>query len=131
LQILRGKASDVAAGMRRSATLRGLRPEERKGVDTCADYLVKYREMLRYDCYLAEGLPIATGVIEGACRHLVKDRMDITGARWRLRSAEAILKLRSLHSSGDTEAYWAFHKAQEQDRNYHSRMASEDFRKAA
>lgn len=131
LQILRGKASDVAAGMRRSATLRGLRPEERKGVNTCADYLVKYREMLRYDCYLAEGLPIATGVIEGACRHLVKDRMDITGARWRLRSAEAILKLRSLHSSGDTEAYWAFHKAQEQDRNYHSRMASEDFRKAA
>jgi len=131
LQILRGKASDVAAGMRRSATLRDLGPEERKGVDTCADYLVKYREMLRYDRYLAEGFPIATGVIEGACRHLVKDRMDITGARWRLRSAEAVLKLRSLHSSGDTEAYWAFHKAQEQTRNHLSRMASHDFRKAA
>jgi hypothetical protein len=131
LQILRGKASDVAAGMRRSATLRDLGPEERKGVDTCADYLVKYREMLRYDRYLAEGFPIATGVIEGACRHLVKDRMDITGARWRLRSAEAVLKLRSLHSSGDTEAYWAFHKAQEQTRNHLSRMASQDFRKAA
>ena len=94
-------------------------------------YLVKYREMLRYDRYLAEGFPIATGVIEGACRHLVKDRMDITGARWRLRSAEAVLKLRSLHSSGDTEAYWAFHKAQEQTRNHLSRMASHDFRKAA
>lgn len=131
LQILRGKASDVAAGMRRSATLRDLCQEERKGVDTCADYLVKYREMLRYDRYLAEGFPIATGVIEGACRHLVKDRMDITGARWRLRSAEAVLKLRSLHSSGDTEAYWAFHKAQEQTRNHLSRMASHDFRKAA
>jgi hypothetical protein len=131
LQILRGKASDVAAGMRRSATLRDLCQEERKGVDTCADYLVKYREMLRYDRYLAEGFPIATGVIEGACRHLVKDRMDITGARWRLRSAEAVLKLRSLHSSGDTEAYWAFHKAEEQTRNHLSRMASYDFRKAA
>jgi hypothetical protein len=131
LQILRGKASDVAAGMRRSATLRDLCQEERKGVDTCADYLVKYRDMLRYDRYLAEGFPIATGVIEGACRHLVKDRMDITGARWRLRSAEAVLKLRSLHSSGDTEAYWAFHKAQEQTRNHLSRMASHDFRKAA
>jgi len=57
--------------------------------------------------------------------------MDITGARWRLRSAEAVLKLRSLHSSGDTEAYWAFHKAQEQTRNHLSRMASHDFRKAA
>jgi hypothetical protein len=131
LQILRGKASDVAAGMRRSATLRDLCREERKGVDTCADYLVKYREMLRYDRYLAEGFPIATGIIEGACRHLVKDRMDITGARWRLRSAEAVLKLRSLHSSGDTEAYWAFHKAQEQARNHLSRMASHNFRKAA
>jgi hypothetical protein len=131
LQILRGKASDVAAGMRRSATLRDLCQVERKGVDACADYLVKYREMLRYDRYLAEGFPIATGVIEGACRHLVRDRMDITGARWRLRSAEAILKLRSLHSSGDTEAYWAFHKAQEQTRNHPSRVASHDFRKAA
>jgi len=131
LQILRGKASDVAAGMRRSATLRDLCQKERKGIDTCADYLVKYREMLRYDRYLAEGFPIATGVIEGACRHLVKDRMDITGARWRLRSAEAILKLRSLHSSGDTEAYWAFHKAEEQERNHLSRMASQEFRKAA
>jgi hypothetical protein len=60
-------------------------------VDTCADYLLKYDE------YLAAGLPIATGVIEGACRHLIKDRMDITGARWGLQSAEAILKLRSLH----------------------------------
>ena len=76
LQILRGKARDVAAGMRRSATLRDLSQDQRKGVDSCADYLLKYHEMLRYDRYLAEGFPIATGVIEGACRHLVKDRMD-------------------------------------------------------
>jgi hypothetical protein len=78
LQILRGKASDAAAGMRRSATLRELSPKARKGVDACADYLLKYRHMLHYDAYLAAGLPIATGVIEGACRHLIKDRMDIT-----------------------------------------------------
>ena len=96
LQILRGKASDVAAGMRRSATLRDLCQVERKGVDTCADYLVKYREMLRYDRYLAEGFLVATGVIEGACRHLVKDRMDITGARWRLRNAVAETPVASL-----------------------------------
>jgi hypothetical protein len=131
LRILEGKASDVAAGMRRSATLRGLCPVERQGVDTCADYLVKHQEMLRYDRYLAEGFPIATGVIEGACRHLVKDRLDITGARWRLPSAEAVLKLRSLQASGDMEAYWAFHKAQEYTRNYPSGMSSHDFRKVA
>ncbi len=64
---------------------------------------------MRYDWFLEHGFPIATGVIEGACRHLVKDRMGLTGARWRLKSAEAVLKLRS---SGDFEAYWWFHKQQ-------------------
>ena len=50
---------------------------------------------------VTEGWPIATGIIEGACRHLVKDRMDITGARCGLPGAEAILKLRALHCNGD------------------------------
>lgn len=131
LQILKGKASDVAASMRRAATLRQLSAPERKPVDTCADYLLKYRDMLHYDDYLAQGLPIATGVIEGACRHLVKDRMDITGARWRLNSAEAVLKLRSLHSSGDGDAYWDFHKAQELRRNHSSRIENRPLQKAA
>ena len=118
LDILKGKSSDVAGGMRRSATLRELAAEDREAVDDCADYLLKYRDLLRYDAYLAAGFPIATGVIEGACRHLVKDRMDITGARWRLKSAEAVLQLRSLHSSGDEDAYWEFHKAQALKRNH-------------
>ncbi len=65
--------------------------------------------MLKYDEYLAAGLPIATGVIEGTCRHLVNDRMDITGARWGLQRAEAIFKLRSLKSSGESAAYWDFY----------------------
>jgi hypothetical protein len=53
-------------------------------------------------------------VIEGACRHLVKDRIDRTGARWGLSGAEAILKLRALRSNGDFDAYWAYHLTQEQ-----------------
>jgi hypothetical protein len=131
LQILKGKASDVAAGMRRAATLRQLSANERKPVDTCADYLLKYRDMLHYDDSLSQGFPIATGVIEGACRHLVKDRLAITGARWRLRSAEAVLKLRSLRSSGDREAYWDFHKAQELKRTHTSRLVNCPLQKAA
>jgi hypothetical protein len=99
--ILRGKAVLVAAGLRRSATRRGLRGSQREHVDRCADYLLKYRAYLRYDVYLAAGFPIASGVIEGACRHLVNDRMAITGARWRLRTAEAVLRLRAVRSSGD------------------------------
>lgn len=118
LEILRGNSSDVAAGMRRSATLRRMKAKERAAIDDCADYLLKYRPYLRYDEYLAAGLPIATGVIEGACRHLVKDRMDITGACWGLETAEAVLKLRSLRASGDFDDYWAFHENAELVRNH-------------
>jgi len=86
--------------------------------DTCARYLRKYAEFLRYDLYLAEGYPIATGVIEGACRYVVKDRMGITGARWGLAGGEAVLRLRALRASGDFDEYWAFHLAREFERNH-------------
>jgi hypothetical protein len=118
LQVLRGRASHVAAGMRRSATLRQLAAEERNPVDTCADYLLKYKSYLAYDEYLAAGLPIASGVIEGACRHLVKDRMDLTGACWSLAGAEAVLRLRALRSSKDFDEYWSLHESLEQERNH-------------
>ena len=62
---------------------------------------------------LSQGWPIATGIVEGACRHLIQDRMDITGARWGLAGAEAILKLRALKANGDFDAYWRYHLAQE------------------
>jgi hypothetical protein len=114
-------ASQVAAGMRRSATLRNL--ENRKKVDLCADYLQKLRPYLRYGDALRDGLPIATGVIEGACRHVIRDRMCRTGARWSTEGAEAVLKLRSLAASGDFDAYWNFHLAREHHRNHVSRYA--------
>jgi len=118
LRLLKGEASSVAVDMRRKATRQQLTQKQREPVDKCAGYLTKYLPMLEYELYLSEGLPIATGVIEGACRHLIKDRMDLTGARWRLKSAEAVLRIRSLRSSGDFEEYWAFHRAQEHKRNH-------------
>jgi len=121
--ILQGRSSDVGAGIRRSATLRNLPSDKRKGADDCADYLIAKRSMLRYDLYLRHGFPIATGVIEGACRHLIVDRMDITGARWSVSGAEAILRLRSLRSSGDFDDYWRFHLEVEHARNHASRYA--------
>lgn len=123
LRILRGEASLVAAGMRRSATRRGLGPDKRHNVDRCADYLLNHAPYLHYHEYLASGFPIATGVIEGACRHLVSDRMDLTGARWSLAGAEAVLRLRALRSSGDFEEYWRFHEQREYERNHASRYA--------
>ncbi len=117
-KVLSGSASHVAAGMRRSATCQGFSPERRAPIDKCADYLLNHVAFLHYDEYLASGIPIASGVIEGACRHLIKDRMDITGARWRLNGAEAVLRLRALCSSGDFDAYWRFHEVQEAKRNH-------------
>lgn len=118
LQVLQGRSSQVAGAIRRSATLRGLTGSERAAADDCADYLLKYKKYLQYDQYLAAGFPIATGVIEGACRYLVKDRMEVTGARWSLQGAEAVLRLRSLHASGDFEEYWRFHLEQEHQRHH-------------
>jgi hypothetical protein len=123
LEILRGKASLVAAGMRRSATLREMAAAERKPVDNCADYLLHYSPYLQYDKALAAGVPIATGVIEGACRHLVEDRMNLTGARWSITGAEAVLRLRALRSSNDFDAYWKFHEQQEYERHHASHYA--------
>jgi hypothetical protein len=117
-EILRGRSSWVAAGMTRSATLRGLSAKEREPIDRCAEYLLKYKKFLRYDQYLVKGYPIATGVIEGACRYLVKDRMEKTGARWSLAGAEAVLQLRSLRASQDLDEYWEFHLQQEHQRNH-------------
>ena len=116
--ILEGKVSNVAAGIRRSATNRKLKGNKREQVDKCANYLLKYKDYLRYDQYLSAGFPIATGVIEGACRYLVKDRMDITGARWSLDGAEAILRLRAIIASGDFESYWSFHLDCEYQRHH-------------
>jgi hypothetical protein len=129
--VLDGKASIVAAAIRRKATRLGLDAAERANADRAADYLLNKAPYLGYPAALAAGWPIATGVIEGACRHLVKDRMDITGARWGLPGAEAVLKLRALRSNGDFDAYWRYHLEQERRRVHESRYLNGHIPQAA
>jgi hypothetical protein len=119
--ILWGRADVAASGMRRSATMKNLAANDRKPVDDCAAYLLKYGPYLQYDKALADGLPITTSVVEGACRHLVKDRMAITGARWGLEGGESVLCLRALKLTGDLDDYLDFHRRQELHRNHLSR----------
>ncbi len=116
VNILNGHCSQVAKGLRISATKKKI--TDRADIDKCANYLLNNKERLQYGAALKSGYPIASGVIEGACRHLINDRLDITGARWSLQGAEAILKLRSLKSSGDFENYWTFYKKMSKKRNY-------------
>jgi hypothetical protein len=129
-KILHGSARQVAAGIRRRATAYGYAGPERAGADECARYLENKQDYLGYATALRQGWPIATGIIEGACRHIVKDRMDITGARWGLEGAEAILKLRALIATGDFEDYWRFHLRQEHKR-IHRAIYREDLILAA
>lgn len=119
--ILAGRTHRVAGRIQRTTAQRGLDDQRRKGADACVTYLLNKARYLRYHQALTNGWPIATGVIEGACRHLVKDRMDITGARWSLPGAEAVLKLRALTSNGNLDAYWIYHLKQEHQRIHASR----------
>jgi hypothetical protein len=121
-QLLQGQAKSIVHNLRRSALSKGMSSQQREPMDQCATYLANHAPYLNYPAYLAKGYPIATGVIEGACRHLVKDRMEITGARWGLEGGEAVLKLRALSINGDFDAYWDFHENQEYQRNHQAKF---------
>ena len=119
------RGNEVAADILR--TMRRLEPgPDKRGIfESSASYLKRHRAYMNYGDYIRDGLPIATGVIEGACRYLVKDRMDRTGARWSLAGAEAILRLRALVTSGDMDAYWTFHLERDHQRHHASRYAGD------
>ncbi|MFE0063417.1 ISKra4 family transposase, partial [Streptomyces sp. NPDC059003] len=118
LSILNGQAEDTADALQVEADHAELTEELRRGVNTCIRYLRGNADFLHYDQALAAGWPIATGIIEGAARHLVADRLDIGGARWGLVGAEAVLKLRAVTANGDLDAYWRHHIAAEHQRLY-------------
>ena len=106
LRILRGEIKGVIKGLRQMATRR-LDEAGRKEIETVCGYFTTHADRMQYDKYLAAGYPIATGVIEGACRHLVKDRMERSGMRWTQAGAQAMLDVRAVHQS----SYWdEFHQ---------------------
>lgn len=125
LAVLEGNARQVAVGIRRRATAVGLSKNKRIKADACAKYLTNKADHLDYPTALAAGWPVASGVIEGTCRYLVKDRMDITGARWSVDGAEAVLKLRAVRANGDFDDYWRFHLNKERHRVHETRYANE------
>lgn len=118
LRLLSGEARTIVHGMRVSAGKRDLSENQRETVRKSASYIEKRYDYLHYDEAIERGIAIATGVIEGACRHLVNDRLGITGARWSLARGQAILQLRALSSSGDWEEYWQWHKKKSYEREH-------------
>lgn len=118
LRILRGQVGQVVKGLRQMVTKRRLRGAKHKALSGAANYLYRNRGRMHYDVYLQRGWPIASGAVEGACKNLVKDRMERSGMRWTPPMAEAMLRLRATHLSGDFEEYWDFHVRQDQQRLY-------------
>lgn len=127
-QLLTRHPVDVLATIRQTATNRKLLADDRAELESALEYLRENSLYIHYERFLRAGFPIATGVIEGACRYLVQDRMGITGARWGLAGAEAVLKLRAIRTSGDWDDYWRFHLQREHARNYPAGPAGESAR---
>jgi hypothetical protein len=109
LRILRGEVGYVIGGLRQMATKRGLSSAKRKALTRICNYFHHNRSRMRYDEYLAVGFPVASGVVEGACRHLVKDRMERAGMRWTIDGAQAMLDLRSTYINNQWSAFQAHH----------------------
>jgi hypothetical protein len=124
IPLLNGRTGgDLAKDLRAKIKSYKLDATAAKPVEAAATYLSNNTRITHYDRALARGLPIATGVIEGACRYLVQDRMGRTGAVWSASGAEAVLRLRALRASRDFEDYWQFHLAKEHERTHQSRDA--------
>lgn len=123
LRVLQGKAAGVVRGLREMATKRGLAGAKKKTIAKACNYLEANLERMRYDEHLRAGYPIASGVVEGACRHLVKDRMERAGMHWTIAGAQAMLNVRSVYVSGLWDEYQDYRIHHETERLYpHRRL---------
>jgi hypothetical protein len=120
LRILQGEVSQVVKGLRQMATKRQLKGQRQKTISQVTAYYYRNRARMRYDFYLRKGYPIASGSVEGACKNLVKDRMERSGMRWTLPMAEAVLQLRAIYLSEHFDDYWQYHVDNDQKRLYQS-----------
>ena len=116
LRILRGEVAGVIKGMRRMASERDLKGPALKDVRTTCNYFENNAHRMRYDEYLPAGYPIASGVIEGACRHVIKDRMEHGGMRWTLDGAQAMLDVRCVYASSEWENFGSWRQAEQAER---------------
>ena len=118
-KLLEGKVNRVMGGIRQMVTKRGdLSKPKREKIEQYLNYFAERGDYMKYDEYLAAGYPIGSGVVEGACRHLVKDRMEQTGMRWRIAGAQAILSLRAIYVNDDWDAFHADRIQTEQRKLY-------------
>lgn len=122
LRVLQGKGAGVVRGLREMATKHGLVGGRKRTLAKVCAYLEANLGRMRYDEYLRAGYPIASGAVEGACRHLVKDRLERAGMHWTMPGAQAMLDMRSIYVSGLWEEYQAYWVGRETERLYPHRQ---------
>jgi hypothetical protein len=132
LRVLQGKAAGVVRGLREMATKHDLSGAKKKTIATVCAYLEANLERMHYDDYLRAGYPIASGAVEGACRHLVKDRMERAGMHWTIAGAQAMLDVRSIYVSRLWDEYQEYRIQLETQRLYpHRSLVEQQFAMAA
>ena len=117
-QVLSGQTAGVISALERTAEEPEWSAAQRTVVLKTVGYYRRNQSYMHYADYLARGWPIGTGVVEGACGHLVKDRMEQAGMRWTQDGAQAVLDLRAVRLNGDWDAYWQFHRQEQHHRLY-------------
>jgi hypothetical protein len=110
--LLRGETAAVIAALEEEANDPTYTATQRQVVQRTLGYYRRNRPYMHYDEYLARGWPIGMGVVEGACGHLVNDRLEPSGMRWTTTVAQAVLDLWALRLNGQWEVYWQFHRQQ-------------------
>jgi hypothetical protein len=116
--LLQGKAGRMIGGLKQMLTKHELSNAARHSLNQVIGYLERNRQHMRYEICLAKGYPIGSGVIEGACRNLINDRLELTGMSWTIQGAERVMRLRAVHINKDWEAFWIYRRQSERRRLY-------------
>jgi len=124
--MLSGKTTQIIDDFRTRAEKPSRTKKQVEKLSKTANYFERNLPYMAYDTYLANGWPIASGVIEGACRHFVKDRFELSGMRWQQSGAENLLRLRAVAENGDWDDYHLFRRQQRHQRLYPSPFPTQD-----
>lgn len=116
--LLNGRAGRLIGGLKQMLTKQELSGTKRHCLEQVIGYLERNRKHMRYEICLAKGYPIGSGVIEGACRNLINDRLELTGMSWTPQGAENVMRLRAVHINKDWESFWKHTRQSERRRLY-------------
>jgi hypothetical protein len=116
--LLNGRAGRLIGGLKQMVTKQDLSSTKRRCLEQVIGYLERNRKHMRYEICLAKGYPVGSGVIEGACRNLINDRLELTGMSWTLKGAESMMRLRAVHINKDWDTFWKHRRRSERSRLY-------------